>query len=495
MIIDEQIRRFWREMKKNNNSVINSALKSNISENTARKYMNSGKLPSQVRPDHNWITRNNPFEIIWNETKEFLENNHGLEAKSLFEHFQKKYPGKFQDGQLRTFQRKIKIWKAIEGSPKEVFFDQKHYPGDLCQSDFTHMDELGITINREQFPHLLYHFVLTYSNWETASICFSESFESLASGFQSALVELGGVPEKHRIDRMSAAVNKPGNFEVFTQRYEALIKHYNIEGQRIQTGKPNENGDIEQRHNRLKNAMKQSLILRCSRDFSSRVEYEIFLRKILKEVNDGRMEKLSEEIPLLKSLPNKLFPECKRQKIKVKKNSTIRVSHNLYSVDSRLIGETIEARVYAENIEIWYAQQKIDKLPRLRGDGNHRICYRHIIDWLKRKPGAFENYRYKNDLFPTIRFRIAYDQLKIQNPGRAVKEYLEILYLAAMNSETLVDKSLRSLLDSEINMTSDAVKNLISKNEEFYPATKISIDDVNLSAYDTFLSCDVMHND
>ena len=96
----------------------------------------------------------------------------------------------------------------------------------------------------------------------------------------------------------------------------------------------------------------------------------------------------------------------------MRQGSTIRVNNNTYSVDSRLIGEKVQVRVFAEQLEVWYAQRQVETLPRLRGQGKHRIQYRHIIDWLVRKPGAFDNYRYRDDLFPTSRFRIAYDALK-----------------------------------------------------------------------------------
>ena len=78
---------------------------------------------------------------------------------------------------------------------------------------------------------------------------------------------------------------------------------------------------------------------------------------------------------------------------------------NVYSVNSRLIGEWVEARLYAERVEVWYAQKQVEQLPRLRGRGKHKIAYRHVIDWLVRKPGAFADYRYRADLFPSSRFR------------------------------------------------------------------------------------------
>ena len=84
----------------------------------------------------------------------------------------------------------------------------------------------------------------------------------------------------------------------------------------------------------------------------------------------------------------------------------------MYSVSSRLIGERVEVRLYAEQVEVWYAQKVVDRMPRLRGRGQHRINYRHVIDWLVRKPGAFAAYRYRDDLFPTTTFRIAYDVLR-----------------------------------------------------------------------------------
>jgi len=115
----------------------------------------------------------------------------------------------------------LKYWRATEGPAKEVFFPQVHRPGELSESDFTYMKGLEITIRRELFDHLLYHFVLTYSNWETGTICFSESFESLSAGYQNAVWELGGVTKKHRTDRMSAAVHKDCNPEKFTKRYKA----------------------------------------------------------------------------------------------------------------------------------------------------------------------------------------------------------------------------------------------------------------------------------
>lgn len=163
-----------------------------------------------------------------------------------------------------------------------MFFPQDYQPGRLCQSDFTHLTKLRVLIRGEAFPHLLYHFVLPYSNWETGTICFSESYESFSEGLQNALWELGGVPGAHQSDRLSAALNNYLNPEAFTRRYQALLRHYGLQGRKIQAGQAHENGDVEQRHYRFKRALEQALLLRGHRDFENRGEYEGFLQKLFK---------------------------------------------------------------------------------------------------------------------------------------------------------------------------------------------------------------------
>lgn len=235
MVTDRQIRRLKMLILKEKTRGA-AAAKAGMDEKTARKYLRLGKLPSQVKTPHSWRTRPDPFGEYWSEVKPFIELNPGLEAKTLFEYLQRKYEGKFQDGQLRTMQRRVKRWRVEEGPSQEVFFAQNHVPGDLCEADFTSMNSLGVTLAGQRFDHLLYHFVLTYSNWEAGSVCFSESFESLSEGLQNALWKLGGVPRKMRTDRLSAAVHKECHPEEFTSRYQALLRYYGLEGAKTRAG-------------------------------------------------------------------------------------------------------------------------------------------------------------------------------------------------------------------------------------------------------------------
>jgi transposase len=466
-----------------------NAAKVGMDAKTARKYLREDGLPSELAAPHVWRTREDPFAEVWSEIYPFLELNPGLEGKTLFEYLQRAYPGRFPDGQLRSFQRGVRRWRALQGPPKEVFFEQEHHPGYLCQSDFTYMHDIGVTIGGEVFDHLLYHFVLTYSNWEGGTVCFSESYESLSEGLQAALWELGAVPTVHQTDRITAAVCHPGR-EEFTQRYAALLRHYGLEGRYCRAQQPHENGDVEQPHHRFKRAVDQALMLRGSRDFASRADYDSFLRNLFAQLNAGRAAKLAEERQHLRPLPT-IRLDCFKKvgPIRVTGGSTIKAGHNIYSVNSRLIGENVAVHLYAEHLEVWYAQRCLERIPRLRGQGKHRIQYRHVIDWLLRKPAAFENYRYRADLFPSSRFRRAYDQLKGHLAvTRAAATYLAVLKLAADESEELVDRALGLLFERHLSVSLEAVTQALSEVRGAPSPTRgVTIAPVDVAVYDALL--------
>ena len=475
-------------MLQTEDTLANAADKAGIDEKTARKYRQSDLLPTQRHAPRTWRTREDPFQEVWPELQELLRLNPGLQAKTLFLDLQRRFPARFPDAQLRTLQRKIKDWRATEGPPKEVFFSQVHQPGELCASDFTHMAELGVTIAGEPFDHLVYHFVLTYSNWEAVTVCFSESFESLCDGLQNALWELGGVPKQHRTDHLTAAINVDPNPELFTKRYQALLAHYGLKAQAIGVRQPHENGDVEQSHYRFKQAVDQALMLRGSRDFASRAAYQTFLRTLRTGRNAHRKERFAEELAVLKALPARRLEMTQRIKVRVDSGSIIHVKSNVYSLPSRLIGEWVEVHLGAEFLEVWHGARTVDRVPRLRGRGKHRIDYRHIIDWLVRKPGAFEEYRYRDALFPSSRFRMAYDALKDRRPSRAAEEYLAILHLAAREGETAVDDALRWLLEQERSVSGAAVAEVVRQGRRLPAVTDVTIMDVDLKMYDLLLT-------
>ncbi len=423
-----------------------AALKSGMSENTARRYR-KGAVSKGRRPPRTYRTRPDPFETVWSEVEKMLETAPGLEARTIMVRLLERPDSTFSEGQLRTLQRKIRRWRAEHGPQKEVMFPQQHRPGEYGQSDFTSMNDLGITIGGEKFDHLLYHFVLPYSRWETGMVCFSESFETLIAGFQRAVGELGKVPHKHRTDNLSAATHdlKDGR-RAFNERYLGAMAHYGVEADRNTPGRAHENGSVEQAHHRFKRAVEQALLMRGSRQFADRASYEAFLREIFAGRNKRRTS-LCDDLQGMKELPPMRIEDFRRERVMVTRFSTIRGAENTYSVSSRLIGEMVDLRLYAETIEVWHGERLVATMERQRGRGNVTIDYRHVIWSLVRKPGAFARYRYREALFPTLTFRRAYDALVERLGSGADVEYVRILHLAASTSETAVERVLGQLLD------------------------------------------------
>ena len=131
-----------------------------------------------------------------------------LEAKTVFELLTEKYPGRYDETQLRTLQRRIRRWRAEHGPDQEIWFTQAHRPGEAAQTDFTSTTELAVTIAGQVFVHLLCVLVLPYSNWQWATVCLSESMAALRRGVQAALFQLGRVPRYHQTDNSTAATHR-----------------------------------------------------------------------------------------------------------------------------------------------------------------------------------------------------------------------------------------------------------------------------------------------
>lgn len=470
-----------------------AAAKAGMDEKTARKWRRRGQPPDAIKKVRTYRTRSDPFADVWSEVVPLLERDASLEAVTLFDYLCRTYPDRFQATQVRTLQRRLKAWRAQYGKKQEVFFPQNHPPGQQGQSDFTAMNELQVTIAHQPFAHLLYHFTLPYSNWEWGLVCATESFESLSQGLQTALWELGGVPVEHRTDSLSAAVNLVGERDEFRARYQGLLRHYDLRATHSSPGRGNENGDVEQAHHRFKKAVAQALLLRGNRNFQSRQEYEDFLSQLLRRRNHLRRERVQEEVRALRALPKTWLAAYTSERHRVTKASTIQVRNNFYSVASQLIGEWVEVRVYGEHLEVWYAEQCLQQMERLRGSGKAQINYRHVIHSLVRKPGAFRHYRYQPSLFPRLIFRVGWDELQRQHATQAQvaeREYLAVLKIAADESEELVAQGLRHLLERGEEVSSNRVLQLVRQQAH---ATLARVPEVNVAAihlqhYDQLLS-------
>lgn len=460
-----------------------AAARSGMDRKTAGKWRDLDRLPSETKQPRLWRTRKDPFAEDWPEVQLMLEDAPELEAKALFEFLcETMRPGRYQPGQLRTFQRRVSNWRVLYGPGKEVFFPQKHVAGEAAQTDFTWLTELEMTIEGEPVELMLCHFVLPYSNWEWGTLCRSESMPALRRGVQSAVFRLGKVPKWHQTDHSSAATHRPSSGDrEFNADYASLMEHLGMKPRTIGVGKKEQNGDVEAANGVFKRRVRQHLLLRGHWDFESVDALEKWLQSVCESANALRGERFAEDLAAMEPLRAQRVPEFTEHDVGVTRWSTVRVKHNTYSVPSRLIQQTVKVRLYEDRIEVRFRDQLQMVCERLLGRNGHRINYRHIIWSLVRKPGAFPRYRYREELFPTVTFRKAYDVLCGEVPSRKADiEYLRILHLAASTMESEVEAALQLLLDDDDTLSAEAVKALVTNDRPQVPemdAPAVCLDD------------------
>lgn len=434
-----------------------AALEAGVDPKTARKYR---KLKGRCeRKPREHLTRPNPFSDHWEEIVVMLKKAPELQAPTILNYLIEKYPGQYNYGQRRSLFRRLKMWRAEHYDNNKIIFRQELKPGRQSQSDWTNMNKLKVTINGKPFKHLLFHFMLPYSRFETVMICHTESFDTLTRGYEQGITELGGIAAEHRTDNLTAATQKMGNDRVFTERWQEFLKHYGVQPSRNNPGVSNENGSIEKSHHTLKNAIDQHLMLRQSRDFKTLEDYQIFLDKIIAKRNFPRKELIDEEMKILRPLPEKLFNETIFLYGRVTSDSLIQILSVTYSVPSRMIGLWLKIIVSREKIELDYGGKILYTLPRI--EAGVVIDYRHIIDGLVRKPGAFESYQHRAHLYPNVTFRKVHDVLRTSGLTSCNKRYLELVQLAKMYGEQDVTLALELLLGTEIVPTKTEVLSLI----------------------------------
>ena len=485
MVTDQQVLLLRRKIMEGK-SQQTSAAAAGMSARSARRWRR-GPLPSEKKK-RSWRTHPDAFAGVWDEEIAPLlrrDATEKLQATVLLEWLDERYPGRFGSSHLRTLQRRIRDWRALHGPDREVFFEQEHPPGREAQMDFTHCGGLGVTIGGEPFEHMLFEFVLSHSGWRYAEVAYAETFTALVSGLQGALWELGAAPEVVRTDNLSAATHdlKDSRGRAFNESYQAVLDHYGLKATRTNPRSSHENGVAEQGHRRLKDAI---VVLRGSSDFESVEEYTAFVRIVVDRRNRLVREKLAGEYPHLKSLPPAPVPEYVSYQARVRKWSTIRVDGRTYSVPSRLIGVMVDVRLYTDHVEVYYKGHLVESMERIRGRGRARIDYRHIIGSLVRKPGAFARYRFREQMYPSHTFRLAYDAMVGWKGERADVDYVRILHLAATTMEADVERALRRLLQCRVRFDYVTVRQLAAPACPEIPALELPAE-VDLGVYDRLL--------
>lgn len=491
MVTDAQVRSAMKHMKQGM-PFRKAALKANLDPRTLRKYLNLGKLPSACRVPRAWRTREDPFDpddMTW--ALGMIANAPELDAKTIFDNLCERRPERYQDGQLRTFQRRIERWRATEGPPQEVWFGQEHRPGEAVQTDFTWVTELEVTIQGVPAPGMLCHSVLPYSNVESATVCHSESMLAIRAGVQRAVFDWGHVPTFHQMDNSTAATHRvgipSGGDRAFNQDYVELMDHLGMKPRSIAIGASEQNGDIESSNGGLKHSLKQHLLLRGHTDFESTQAWQAFVDGVVQKRNRRRQARFLEDLAAMTPLAVAPAPTWTERDVIVSSGSIVNLMGKPYTVPSRLIGKRVRARLYENRVEIWFGGERHLDTERRIGREPPAIDYHHVIWSLVRKPAAFARYRYRDAMFPTVTFRLAFDALEgsLGASTRTDLEYVRILHLAASTLEADVDTALRLLLAEHRVPRLEDVRSLVAPVARTCPEVGIGTPD--LARYDLLL--------
>ena len=460
---------------RHNHSPTIAAAKAGFSAAAGYRFEKDPRLPSQKKSRRE-RRRPDPLADVWDsEVVPLLQDAPGLRPIAIFEELCRRHPD-LSAGTRRTLERRIRGWRAVNGRDREVIFRQEHPPGRMGLSDFTEVTDLGVTIAGQNLDCRLYHFRLPFSGFEHAHVVLGgESFVALAEGLQNALWALGGVPEQHRTDSLSAAFRNLGADaqEDLTTRYEAFCAYYGMTPTRNNPGVSHENGSIESSHGHLKSKLEDALLLRASRDFEDLPGWRGFVDEIVGRGNARNAKRIDQERLALKELPLRKTTDYEEVHVDVTNSSAFILRKVFYSVPSRLIGQRLRVHLHDDRLECFQGSTPILTLRRGRaqpgGKLGHVVDYRHVIHSLRRKPMALLNLVYRDQLFPRRAFALTFEALLASLSERpACRAMVGLLALA---HERACEAELALALQADLDQ--GVVPDLAAMIERFRPKDSV----------------------
>ena len=487
-VTDHQMRLFMKHRSTDPTPV--AAARAGFSTATGYRTAQDPRLPSEKRTPRERRRPDPLADVFAADVVPMLKASPGLRPVAILEELLRRHPD-LGPGIRRTLERRIRQWRALHGAEREVIFRQLHEPGRMGLSDFTDLSGLGVTIAGEPLPHRLYHFRLVFSGFEHGHVVLrGESFVALAVGLQDALWTLGGVPEEHRTDSLSAAFRnlEPEVEEDWTTRYDALCGHYGMVASRNNRGVAHENGAIESPHGHLKSAIRDALLLRGSRDFDTIADYRAFIDALVGRRNARNRKRIDVERAVLRPLPKRRAEDGEEAMVTVTSSGGFMLRRVFYTVPSRLIGHRLKVRIHDDRIEVFLGGTHLTTLPRGRGYGDNRrghvVDYRHVIHSLRAKPGALPGLVYRDQLFPRDAYRRLYDAAMEALPERAACKL--VVGALAIAHERGCEADLAALIDASLD--AGAIPVLADLRARFAPdpeaLPQVTVTLTPLSAYD-----------
>jgi hypothetical protein len=468
-----------------------AAAKAGFSTASAYRIEADPRSPSQNRKPRG-RRRPDPLAGVWEgEIVPMLEAAPGVRAVAIFEEMCRRHPD-LAAGVRRTLERRIGQWRALHGPSRDVIFRQEHPPGRMGLSDFTDMGSLGVTIAGAPLAHRLYHFRLAFSGFAHAHVVLGgESFVALAEGLQNALSALGGVPEQHRSDSLSAAFRNLDRDaqDDLTRRYEELCGYYGMTPTRNNPGVAHENGAIESAHGHLKKVLGDELLLRGSRDFAELAAYRRFVDEVIGRRNARSRKRIEIERAALKPLPERRTSDYEEARVLVTSSGGFILRRVFYSVPSRLIGHRLNVHLYDDRLECFLGSTKLLILRRGRppqgsGKHGHVVDYHHVIHALRRKPMALLNLVYRDQLFPRRAYARAFEALlAAESDQQACRTMVGLLALAHDRAcEAELAEAIDAALDAGARPDLAALRERFSPDGAAIPRVAVAL--MPLSAYD-----------
>lgn len=495
-ITDKQVKIYMNSRQLGNTQQLSSA-KADISERTGRD-IEHGRRQAPQNKERHWRTRPDPLAEVWSsELEPMLDQSPGLQAITLLEYLQSKYPDEYGDTVLRTLQRRVKQWRIHKGPVQEVMFRQVHQPGMLGLSDFTQLKQATIMIAGVRFEHLLYHFRLQYSKWSNIKVVIGgESFTALAEGLQNALQQLGGAPAEHRTDSLSAAFKNLTADEAtdVTECYHALCQHYQMKPSRNNRGKGHENGSVESAHGHIKRRIEQALLLRGNHDFASVDEYQSFIDDVVSSHNQRNAKALSIEKPTLQPLPDVKTMDYTQVQAVVTSSSTIDVRRVTYTVPSQLQGQTLQIRLYDDRLECFCGCKPVITLARVYPKGKtlraRSVDYRHVVHSLVKKPQAFRYSQLRDDLLPSDDYRRIWQYVDDTMEAKAACRFITgVLYLAATaGCEVELAEMILANIEQGVSLSLSTLQAKFIENKDTSTLPVVNVVQHALHQYDELLA-------
>jgi transposase InsO family protein len=471
-----------------------AAAKAGLSRATGYRIEADPRLPSQKKARRG-RRRPDPLADVWDaEIVPILKAAPGLRAIAVLAEIRRRHP-EISPGIRRTLERRIRTWRALVGPEQDVIFRQEHPPGRLGLSDFTDTSVLGVTVAGVVLEHRLYHFRLAFSGFAHAHVVLGgESFVALAEGLQNALWALGGAPQEHRSDSLSAAFRNldSASQEDLTQRYQGLMRHYEMTPSRNNPGVAHENGSIESPHGHLKKALEDALLLRGARDFDALDAYRRFVDEIIGRQNAHNRKRIELERPHLAGLPKRRTADFEEKVVTVTSSGGFILRRVFYTAPSRLIGHRLRVHLYDDRLDCFLGSTPMMTLRRGRppspDKGGHVVDYRHVIHALRKKPMALLNLVYRDQLFPRPAYARAFEVLCAEvGDKRACKVTVELLALA---HDRTCEAELAEIVDADLE--AGRLPDIDALRARFGPVPGelplVSVDLVALSIYDELVA-------